>query len=435
MNVLEIIDYSVPVLEALIYFMLFEALLMRRHERSIYGYFIGVVALACAIGVCRYFFLHDITNIIMIALAAFLIAAYFYDGALSKKIMVVAFALLLSGVTEILVTSFLAAVLNTDIQFIIDNLEYRSLGIVLSKTLALAIGNTIRVKTHARHFEAGTAYWVLFFLLGTSTLFTIFVVFDMAYNLREHRYNIMVLICLLGLLFSTFFALYLYERLSHQSEAIRIQGQREVQLESQLKYVEELSLKQEALQKFKHDISYQLVALEKYYEVGDFETGAIHVKKLRKCFNESIPEFDTGNIALDAIISSKEALALQRGIQFDRLIQISEQLDIDPVDVCSIFGNILDNAIEACVRSGYEHQYIKLVLIQQDESLFCKLENTMNAALEETLRERGTSKEDKYSHGYGTMNVKKAMETYNSQPIVTMENNTYQLIFTLFFKS
>lgn len=57
---------------------------------------------------------------------------------------------------------------------------------------------------------------------------------------------------------------------------------------------------------------------------------------------------DTGNPALDAIISAKQAVVAQKGIAFHYQLQIPKQLPIAPEDICVIFGNALDNAIEAC---------------------------------------------------------------------------------------
>lgn len=82
---------------------------------------------------------------------------------------------------------------------------------------------------------------------------------------------------------------------------------------------------------------------------------------------------DTGNTALDAVIGTKKAIAEGKNIVFNTKIQIPESLRADAVDLCVIFGNALDNAIEAAEKMPEGERKISLTIICQDERLFCRI--------------------------------------------------------------
>ena len=58
--------------------------------------------------------------------------------------------------------------------------------------------------------------------------------------------------------------------------------------------------------------------------------------------------YNTGNMILDIIINEKSEICLKKGIKFTCSINFSKVNFVKPIDVSSIFSNILDNAIEAC---------------------------------------------------------------------------------------
>ena len=115
---------------------------------------------------------------------------------------------------------------------------------------------------------------------------------------------------------------------------------------------------------------------------------------------------ETGNTALDAILSTKIAIAKSKGIYVTTKIQIPEDIAIEPIDMCIIFGNALDNAIEACERSKINKRRISVTIICRDEAVLCKVVNT--ASKSETIA-LGTSKRDKRNHGFGLGNIKTAL--------------------------
>lgn len=141
------------------------------------------------------------------------------------------------------------------------------------------------------------------------------------------------------------------------------------------------------------------------------------------------PAFDTGNPALDATLSAKKTLAEEQSIHFSTKLNLEENLPIAPEDICTIFGNALDNAIEACLRLDEDQQKsIDISLVQLDTVLLCKISNT---APEQTGNDLSTSKKDSENHGFGLANLRESLTKYNSAPEIEWQQGKFSLSFVL----
>lgn len=140
---------------------------------------------------------------------------------------------------------------------------------------------------------------------------------------------------------------------------------------------------------------------------------------------------NTGNNALDAILSAKQSLAESKGIAFRTHLRIQERLPIAPEDLAIIFGNALDNAIEACDRlpEGAEKR-ITLVLQQDATMLLCRITNTAPEKKNVLL---ATSKADKANHGFGVQNIREALDKYEATVTFSQEGTLFHFSFMLFY--
>ena len=183
---------------------------------------------------------------------------------------------------------------------------------------------------------------------------------------------------------------------------------------------------QKQIKKFRHDISHHFTALKGFFTNQQIEDGLTYIEKINDSL-EHTEIVDTGNTAFDAIISTKKALAESKNIEFTIQIQIPEKLKVDAVDLCVIFGNSLDNAIEACEKLENQ-RIINVSAIYDDCQLICKITNT--AALNTT--DLQTTKDDKENHGFGLDNIKQALSKYNHVLKIDQSDNKFVLSFVIF---
>ena len=99
------------------------------------------------------------------------------------------------------------------------------------------------------------------------------------------------------------------------------------------------------------------------------------------------------------------------------------------MDLCVIFGNALDNAIEACECLENQLRVIDFTLVQQESALFCKIVNT---AVPKADIGFTTRKTDTENHGFGLENIKTVLDKYDAVPIIEQNNGRFIFSFVIY---
>ena len=417
-------------IEAVMVFLLFGTFCAKRENIPVWVYWIGIILLTTLINLSNTVFNYGILNAVGMS-AAFFIVSFLYKGNIPAKIIISVLAFLLISIIEIIVMFIIVLIFNISVTEAIHIPAYRLLGIIVSKTLALLIVSIIRFKYKNKSLILKPTDWLLFLIIFSTSIVAVFLIFRLSFNIdSEFMYNLSVL-CSLGLLLSTFFALYLYEHLAKQAETIRNQEQYEQQLKMQLKHLDEILVTQRQIKKFKHDFNNYTIGLQSYIDSNDLAGAGEYIRSLNGALRSEgeIPE--TGNTALDAILHTKIAIAKSKGIDVTTKIQIPERLAVDPIDICIIFGHSLDNALEACERASDSDKKISITILCKDEALFCRI---ANSTPKPTGKPAHTSKADKKNHGFGLENMKASLAKYSAVPSIERTESEFILKFVIFTK-
>ena len=165
-----------------------------------------------------------------------------------------------------------------------------------------------------------------------------------------------------------------------------------------------------------HDMKNHLLILEKQ--------NSQEVKQMAADLRRQISDYEdyvhTGNDFLDVIIRDKVKKAKEQGIDFLAVIDFTSGDFIEPLDISTIFGNALDNALEASVKLPPEQRLITVKAGCNHDMLMIVFEN--NAVMGKM---KGTSKEDEFLHGFGIPNIRKAVEKYNGECVIRQENGKF----------
>lgn len=136
----------------------------------------------------------------------------------------------------------------------------------------------------------------------------------------------------------------------------------------------------------------------------------------------------TQNHALDVILTEKSLYCQSHGINFT-CIADGEKLDqIKTTDLYSIFGNILNNAIEAVSKlEDDKHKNISLIINQKNNFIYIHCENEFDGNIKFSGELPETSKSDSRYHGYGLKSVKLYVERYNGNVTVNTKDNIFYI--------
>ena len=143
---------------------------------------------------------------------------------------------------------------------------------------------------------------------------------------------------------------------------------------------------------------------------------------------------NTGNEALDTILMEKSLYCNLHGIEWTCVADGKLLEGIDVVDLFTMLGNALDNAVEGVEKCpGDQLKSIAVRIWQKDLFTVIDVKNTCS---EEVRFSNGlpiTSKGDTANHGFGVRSIRSIAEKYGGTVNIKAENNLFTL--TILFPS
>ena len=195
-------------------------------------------------------------------------------------------------------------------------------------------------------------------------------------------------------------------------------------------YYTQCRLMQESVEQVKalrHDMKIHLATLSDFATSGNMEDIKGYLNSLVDDVEKSEAFSDTGNIAFDSIINYKLRNAKSDNIKLDLNIAVPPEISIEVVDIVTILGNLLDNALEAVAKVG--EKTIRLNIKFSKGGLFAKIENSFNGEVK--YEEQGkahshiVSLKGSDKHGYGLKNIRQSVEKYNGHMKISHADNVF----------
>ena len=199
-----------------------------------------------------------------------------------------------------------------------------------------------------------------------------------------------------------------------QSEAAYFQKKHaidEYYLETQKSHYESLMQSNREIRKIKHDMKNHLFVIGKLAEEQKYTEITEYIHNLDEQLGHADVSFQIGNEIADAILSEKYARAEAMGI----LLKVDGNMsgmEFAAIDVCTIFSNLIDNAIEAVAMAEGE-KWIELVIKKHNNFLVIRGTNPCRNKPEIVDNGIVSTKHDSGNHGFGLINIKEAVQKYD----------------------
>ena len=179
-------------------------------------------------------------------------------------------------------------------------------------------------------------------------------------------------------------------------------------LDAQKQYYELLRDKDLQTRKFRHDIRSHLATMQILCEKGNYEGIKEYLDNINGIVDNMANSFSVGHEIIDAMLNQYAYQANKEGIEMKVSGRIPNNLNISTFDLCTIFSNLLQNAIEAASKCKSGKIY---VLCQHYKgNLLLTIQNDFEKKPESVGGRFKTSKLDEQNHGFGMMNVKECVE-------------------------
>lgn len=218
--------------------------------------------------------------------------------------------------------------------------------------------------------------------------------------------------CALAVIFMSAAGFYLFGM-----DRIYLEQKKNSQYHEQITAYKMLEEQYSRSERLRHDLKNHVIALSGLWEGKEWEKLGSYLKKMESSAELGIHEEATGNRVVDVLLYQKRKLAKDRGIVWECDVQIPKLCGISEFDLCVLFGNILDNAVEACGESGCQEQRRELqpfIHVRAGNVKKCFLLEVTNSTdkterSKNGRREKGNSQE----HGIGLLNVGDVVRRYN----------------------
>lgn len=193
-------------------------------------------------------------------------------------------------------------------------------------------------------------------------------------------------------------------------------------LKQQREYYQDKMKEEERIRDIYHDMKNHLLVLENSQES---EAARQMAKHLRSQIADYENYVHTGNEFLDIILKDKTEKAREKQIDFSVAVELGGIDFMEPLDLSTLFGNGIDNAMEASEKLPEDQRTILLKAGRVQNFLSVLIENCCKQ--EERPKNGRTSKTDEFLHGFGISNMQKTAEKYGGQLITRKENKKFIL--------
>jgi sensor histidine kinase regulating citrate/malate metabolism len=179
-----------------------------------------------------------------------------------------------------------------------------------------------------------------------------------------------------------------------------------------LKHYDEVQNIYTQMRGWHHDYHSHIQAMKVFLALKQVAEHVEYLNKLDKDLTAVDVVLKTGNVMIDAILNSKISLALSKDIKINAKAAVPSPLPFSEIDLCVIIGNLLDNAMEACVKiPDADKRFIRVFIGRHKDMLYVSVSNGMEGRAKKEGRSFRSTK-GSASHGFGLVRVDRITSKY-----------------------
>lgn len=211
------------------------------------------------------------------------------------------------------------------------------------------------------------------------------------------------------------------DRILQKQEAAAMQDLLEKQYVNYCRFKEN----NEALNRHYHDLKHQIDLI---LATENLDERAEYLKEMQLSIKVRQSEYNTGNEVVDTILSCKSLDCIKAEITFSAMADGSLLDFMSAMDICSVLGNSIDNAIECVSKiSDAEKRIIQLFVFARNDLTVYRIKNYVEDDPVCVNNEIVTGKKDKVNHGFGLKSIKFVAEKYGGSMKVAVQDGWFTL--------
>lgn len=404
-----------------IYFHLFWSAFFSR-KVSIPKYLTYFVCLV-VISIC---YTHLLTNIILrffIAISLHLVSVkILYHGNSWQHIIAIILAIIIGSTIDVAVLYGTCALLQISLDDFIWRILSYSVTAILAKLVSILVAWLIKQFRQTSDFADTQYKWILLSLLfPVVSYMMLIVIFDSHASQNDMSMSAFLFTCVLVI--ANLGSLYLINMLVRSERTMRETALMKQQMDIQTESILALERNYRTQRQTVHEFQHQLQTIHDLLSGDNVAAAKKYVNSLQETQTTRILAVNSHHPIIDAILNHKYQVATEK--QIDMQIQVNDlsgvEFNIDALVV--VLSNLLDNAIEACLRTN-DTPAIDCSILNDDDLLFISISNTSLPVtiIDDTIQ---TSKLPKQDHGYGLLIIRHILAQHNAEYTFTYEDGWF----------
>ena len=193
-------------------------------------------------------------------------------------------------------------------------------------------------------------------------------------------------------------------------------------------YYQDMERYQEQIQDIRHDMKNRLTGLLAAAEQGSAELIKDRLQEVLGDIRLAEEIIYSANPVVNAILKVKSIKAKEKEIPMQVTTLLPQRVSVDIGDMGVLYGNLLDNAIEAAMAVEQEKRYVHVESKFQEGRLLLSIKNSKPSG---TSSCQQTSKKDKIKHGRGIRSVRKVAEKYGGELLLKDQGEHFEAVLLL----
>ena len=280
--------------------------------------------------------------------------------------------------------------------------------------LTVPFGLLFMKKTKDRIFQVDSpAFWKkIWFLPFSGTLLICIYNFDLSISVvRSFRFILMRIWLLVMTVMVYSILLEAFDIIHGQATLKERAAHQETLLAMQKAQYQQLSRHIESVRQARHDLRQHLNVIDHYLNSGKTEELKAYISQYRQTLPPDTFCTWCENYAVNTIVSYYVDEARKSGVDISVSMAVPQKLSMNEAELCSVLGNLLENALDACREYTGSNPFIRLRAKEENSHLALTVDNSCSSAPVEENGRFLSTKHDGF--GTGTASVRSIAEHYH----------------------
>ena len=296
----------------------------------------------------------------------------------------------------------------------------------LSMVLIYIVGRIYRKYTSATLKKVGIPHMVGFTILLIIDTFVVTAIIVMNTEINwlqiKTTYFAAIILVIIGIFIQLASVILLFTQRNVYKEKEELTDK---YLNEQKNHYEYLENREIETKKFRHDLRSHMELISNLAKNHEYDKIDEYIEQMHERIDTFGNLITVQNSIVDAIVNQYYARAEQSGVTMEVKGRFPMDCNIDTYDLCTIFSNVLSNALEAALET--EEKYISVECGYTEKSIIIIVKNSFDAQTKSGNTQWRTRKGNTDYHGYGLENIKDSVERYNGVFDIETDGNMFNL--------